>query len=267
MPYDFKITNDAGFVRVEVTGARVAGRVSADALQVWKAVAEQCHSTGVYRVLAILRISGKVPAGAVNEVNQGLASIGWDRRFVLATVDLIDESRQGNLLTEMVSVNRGYAVRVFDNEPEALGWLCGETVVGRREQCAELNDPLIESHTAPKFAAPDPGALADWYEMHLGFRKRVFNNGEYAIVSRGEMTLHFWKCSDRTIAENTACYTELPNAEAIDQLHSELVKRSDGPGFSPGRIQAEPRDAPGHGMREFHVWDPAGNLIGFGASI
>lgn len=35
----------------------------------------------------------------------------------------------------------------------------------------------------------------------------------------------------------------------------------------PGRIEPEPKDAAGHGMREFHLWDPAGNLIGFGAAL
>jgi hypothetical protein len=131
-----------------------------------------------------------------------------------------------------------------------------------------MDDLLTQSHTAPKFAAPDPGAMANWYENHLGFpHKAIFEAGDYAIVRRGDLTLHFWKCSDRKIAENTACYTELLDVRALDALHAELLGRSKSEGFVPGRVEAAPKDAVGHGMREFHVWDPAGNLIGFGASL
>ncbi len=131
-----------------------------------------------------------------------------------------------------------------------------------------MKDSLDSSHTAPKFAAPDPGALAAWYAEHLGFpRKTVYLDGAYALVSRGDLTLHIWRCPDRHIAENTACYTELRDVAALDALHAELSERAAAPGFAPGRVQDAPRDQPGHGMREFHVWDPAGNLIGFGAAL
>ncbi|MCI4643923.1 MAG: VOC family protein [Hyphomonadaceae bacterium] len=131
-----------------------------------------------------------------------------------------------------------------------------------------MTDPLDGSHTAPKFAAPDPGALAEWYVDALGFpRKAVFEGGDYAIVARGSLTLHLWKCGERKIAENTACYTEISSIEALDTLHAEWLTASTHPGFHPGRIEPEPKNQPGHGMREFHVWDPAGNLIGFGAAI
>jgi len=129
-------------------------------------------------------------------------------------------------------------------------------------------DPLLGSHTAPKFAAPNPGVLANWYESMLGFpHKAVFEGGDYAIVRRGDLTLHFWKCSERKIAENTACYTELASVEALNALHAAWIEKSNTSGFYPGRITPEPKDQTGHGMREFHIWDPAGNLIGFGANL
>lgn len=128
-------------------------------------------------------------------------------------------------------------------------------------------DPLATSHTAPKFAAPDPEVLAGWYEEYLGFETAVFQDGAYAIAARGELCLHFWQCDDRSIAENTACYTEIETLPALDMLHEEFVDASQKAGFSPGRVEAKPQDKPEHGMREFHLWDPAGNLIGFGAPL
>lgn len=131
-----------------------------------------------------------------------------------------------------------------------------------------MTDPLEKSQTAPKFAAPDPAALAKWYGEALGFpRHAVFAGGDYAVVSRGRLTLHFWKCEERRIAENTACYTEIETCEDLDALHAEWSANARKPGFHPGRIEDTPIDKPGHGMREFHVWDPAGNLIGLGAVL
>lgn len=131
-----------------------------------------------------------------------------------------------------------------------------------------MTDPLDSSHTAPKFAAPDPGALARWYRDALDFTDvHVFAGGDYAIVRRGKLTLHLWKCGERMIAENTSCYTEIGTLGELESLHAEWIRKSHEAGFAPGRIESKPRDKPGHGMREFHVWDPAGNLIGFGAEL
>ena len=136
------------------------------------------------------------------------------------------------------------------------------------ERELRMDDPLVNSHTAPKFAAVNPGKMAEWYVENLGFPKSaIFESGDYAIVRRGDLTLHFWKCSDPTIAENTSCYVELRDVAALNALHAIFLENSKEDSFAPGRVQIEPVDAHGHGMREFHVWDPDGNLIGFGASI
>ena len=108
-----------------------------------------------------------------------------------------------------------------------------------------------------KFAAADPVEAAHWYRR-LGFRTAEYGN--YAIVRRGQLCLHLWPCEDRNIAENTSCYVELDD---VDALHAEWAQVDLG----GGRIEAAPQDRPGHGMREFHLWDPAGNLIGFGSQI
>lgn len=120
-----------------------------------------------------------------------------------------------------------------------------------------MTDPLDHAHAAMKFAAPDPVEAAKWYQT-LGFRAATY--GDYAIVRRGQLCLHLWPCAERKIAENTSCYVEL---EEVDGLHAEWAALDLG----KGRIEDAPKDQPGHGMREFHLWDPAGNLIGFGAQM
>ncbi|WP_018147416.1 VOC family protein [Henriciella marina] len=130
-----------------------------------------------------------------------------------------------------------------------------------------MQDPLERSHTSPRFAVPHPGEAADWYEKHLGFRTAIFEDGAYAIVRRGKLSLHLWECADPAIGENTACYTIIDGVDELDTLHAEWLEASSYSDFAPGRIESEPTDRPGHGMREFYLWDPAGNVISCGANI
>ncbi len=81
---------------------------------------------------------------------------------------------------------------------------------------------------------------------------------EYAIVRRGGMELHFWPCADRHIAENTSCYLRVAD---VDALYRELAPLD----LTPGRMDRV-ADMP-WGMREFHIWDPHGNLVKIGQII
>lgn len=132
------------------------------------------------------------------------------------------------------------------------------------------DDLLSGAVAAPKLAAPAPAPAeaAAWYVAHLGFPdSAVYADGDYAVVRRGDFVLHFWRCPDRRIAENTACYLTLRDVPALDALYAELAERAGADGFAPGRLRGAPQDFPGHGMREFHLSDPAGNLISFGARL
>ena len=88
------------------------------------------------------------------------------------------------------------------------------------------------------------------------------NFDNYGIAVKGDIELHFWLCADRHIAENTSCYIELAKADQIDELYDHLKQKEDA--FAPGRLSEAPQTH-GHGMREFYVWDPDGNLLRFGA--
>lgn len=106
----------------------------------------------------------------------------------------------------------------------------------------------------PTFAAADPSASAAWYRDKLGFAVKFEMDG-YAIVGRDqEVEIHFWRCADKAIAENTSAYVR---TDDIDGLHAEMTGAAEG-----GRIsEVADRD---WGMREFYVWDPDGNLLRFG---
>jgi catechol 2,3-dioxygenase-like lactoylglutathione lyase family enzyme len=113
-------------------------------------------------------------------------------------------------------------------------------------------DHLLQK-ACPILPAPDVPATLAWYRDKLGFAVGG-DWGDYGIVHRDSVELHFWKCADRALAEQSSAYLRVAD---IDKLHAEMHKASEG-----GRIsQVEDR---AWKMREFYIWDPNGNLLRFG---
>jgi uncharacterized glyoxalase superfamily protein PhnB len=107
----------------------------------------------------------------------------------------------------------------------------------------------------PLFAAIDVGRAAQWYRDKLGFAiGHLYPDHGYAIVQRDGIEIHFWKCDDRHIAENTSAYFRVDDIEAV---HGDLQRAAEGGRISPVADRE-------WGMREFYVWDPDGNLLKFG---
>jgi uncharacterized glyoxalase superfamily protein PhnB len=105
----------------------------------------------------------------------------------------------------------------------------------------------------PLLAAADPGRAAAWYRDRLGFAV-CWTMDDYAIVHRDGAEVHFWRCGDRHIAENTSAYFRTGD---VDALYEALLPAADG-----GRVI--PPEDKAWGMREFYVIDPDGNLLRFG---
>ena len=123
MPYDVSIEERESHIRVVVSGDRIPGKEVEDGKRVWRRVAEICHETRTNKVLAFVRLSGRLPIMGSFEMAGSLDQIGWSRSFKLAIVEENEESRKGSLFTETVAVNRGYRVKVFANEESATTWL------------------------------------------------------------------------------------------------------------------------------------------------
>jgi catechol 2,3-dioxygenase-like lactoylglutathione lyase family enzyme len=113
-----------------------------------------------------------------------------------------------------------------------------------------LTTPQIKS-TVPVLASLDLKETLDFYTVRLGF-KVCGEFEDYAIVSRDDAEIHFWKCEDRHIAENTSCYVR---TSGIQILYEEFTKR--------GLTLEQPFIQP-WGMKELYVIDPHGNLLKFG---
>ncbi|CAN7448103.1 bleomycin resistance protein [Rhizobacter sp. LjRoot28] len=105
----------------------------------------------------------------------------------------------------------------------------------------------------PVLASLDINRSVDFFCAKLGFAEVYAEQGSYGIVSAGPVSIHFWACSDRRIAEATACRIGV-------QGISELFARCTGHGIVHPNA---PLAMTPWGNMEFGILDPDGNLVTF----
>lgn len=113
---------------------------------------------------------------------------------------------------------------------------------------------MIKSN--PVLASLDIIKTVDFYETKLGFTRNWCDSG-YGIVSRDDISIHFWKCNNKIFPENTSCYVFVDNIDALYMEYSTVgVIHPNGP------LENKPWD-----VREFSILDLDGNLIRFGEHL
>lgn len=107
----------------------------------------------------------------------------------------------------------------------------------------------------PVLASLDIARTLQFFDEVLGFRTQHVEDFSYGMAARGDVEIHFWRCDDKRIAENTSCYVRVDDVYA---LHAELKLKL--PALKSVAERA-------WGMAEVYVTDPDGNLIKFGQPI
>lgn len=107
--------------------------------------------------------------------------------------------------------------------------------------------------TVPVLASLDIMKTVEFYQQQLGFQEVYAQPGEYAIVRRDEVSIHFWKCDDKNIPANTACRVSV---NGIGDLYEELQPK--GIIHPNGPLAVKP-----WGSKEFAIIDGDGNLVTF----
>jgi hypothetical protein len=82
-----------------------------------------CRSHGVNKLLAVFKMTGRLPATDAHEIFSNPEEYGWSRDIKVAVVDENPESQEDSLFSETVAVNRAYNTRVFEDETDAREWL------------------------------------------------------------------------------------------------------------------------------------------------
>ena len=111
---------------------------------------------------------------------------------------------------------------------------------------------LLQS-TIPVLASLDLNETVTFYTERLGFAKQL-QIDNYLIVSRDGAEIHFWRCNERHIAENTSCYVRVADTQV---LFDEFKSRG---------LSVQPPEVRPWGMKELYVIDPHGNLLKFDES-
>ncbi len=114
------------------------------------------------------------------------------------------------------------------------------------------SEPVLK-WAAPVLASLDIERTVSFYCSRLGFTRVYADPGVWGIVSRDDVSIHFWACSERHIAESTSCRVYVAG---VDELYSELQPQ--GVLHPNAPLQNKP-----WGAREFGVLDEDGNLITF----
>lgn len=109
---------------------------------------------------------------------------------------------------------------------------------------------LIQA-TVPVLASLNLEESRDFYVRLLGFRV-LLQEADYLIVERDGAELHFWRCPERHVAENTSCYIRTGNCQA---LYREFSQRG---------LDLEAPVLRDWGVQELYVIDIHGNLLKFG---
>ena len=117
----------------------------------------------------------------------------------------------------------------------------------------QTNSRPILKWAAPVLASLDIERTLKFYCSRLGFTRVYEDAGVWGIVSRDDVYIHFWACSDKHIAENTSCRVYVTG---VDELYAEMQSQNVVHPNAP--LENKP-----WGAREFGVLDEDGNLVTF----
>ena len=112
----------------------------------------------------------------------------------------------------------------------------------------------------PVLASLDLDQSKRFYTEKLGFSAERY--GDYLIVKRDDMEMHFWLTDDRIHPENTSCYIR---GGQVPALYEEYAKAGIGTDPIGGERLSDFEVRPWN-MKEFYAWDCHGNLLKFGCA-
>lgn len=116
-----------------------------------------------------------------------------------------------------------------------------------------MSGPIEFVAAIPVLASLDIRRSVDFFAARLGFTIDYAAQGEYGIVSRGAVQLHFWACSDPAIPSATGCRVGVANIDALyAHCLGEKIVHPNGP------LHTTP-----WGRQEFAILDPDNNLVTF----
>lgn len=110
---------------------------------------------------------------------------------------------------------------------------------------------------APVLASLDIERSVRFFCDNLDFEEVYAVQGEYGIVRKGSVGIHFWACSDPAIPKATSCRIEVRGINGLFRTCEAL-----GIVHPHAALEVKP-----WGNTEFAILDPDGNLVTFHESL
>lgn len=123
MPHEITFHDEGKYLRVVLHGHRTPRREGAALIETWSTVAAYCGEHNHTRILGVVNIQEPLEPMAAYEVGHAPHLFGWKHTFRLALVYPERIVFESNRLTETILTNRGYQIKVFVDENNALQWL------------------------------------------------------------------------------------------------------------------------------------------------
>jgi len=95
-------------------------------LILWKKIFQLAREYDQTKILALLKIKGRIPVRARVKLLFNLKEMGWDRRHRIAAVPLTSQVNKDVRIVEQFMDRIGYNARLFTKEVDALIWLLSD---------------------------------------------------------------------------------------------------------------------------------------------
>ena len=126
MPLKFSHTLYDEYLKVEIQGKRTPGNEVAESKQVWKEVADILKTEKQKRILAIMKVEGRLPINSAFQIADSAGDLGWSRDYKMAVVAGSEAVLMNIRLSETILANLGYEIKLFASTRMARKWLLAD---------------------------------------------------------------------------------------------------------------------------------------------
>ena len=117
------------YLKVEITGVRTPGSEELEMIEIWTRVAQLCSQFKQWKVLAIMKIYGRLPIDSAYKIAKATDDYVWSRGYKLAVVAPEETLFMNIKLSETLWVNMGYEAKLFSSAWRAKKWLLSQKTV------------------------------------------------------------------------------------------------------------------------------------------
>ncbi|MDX1314009.1 MAG: hypothetical protein R3356_00790 [Eudoraea sp.] len=126
MPLILKHSLNRDYLKIEILGKRTPGNEVSESKELWKKVADLLKVAKRDRILAIMKVEGRLPMSSAFEIAESAADLGWSRDYKMAVVAGSEAVLMNIRLSETILVNLGYEIKLFGSTRMARKWLLSD---------------------------------------------------------------------------------------------------------------------------------------------